>query len=491
MIKYFALVLLSFFQINIASAQWINQLIPGNVTGLNCLGFLDSLRGISAGYYTSPPNQAGKILFTNNSGALWSFSQLPDSINNIRDIKIINSNLIYAAGSFVTNIDKSNFSKNIFHPEMDYCFEGTSSKGAFLSSTDQGVTWKAFGNIPANVNYFTSISVLNAKYGFANCDIGVQNTNAGMLRTTDGGQTWTSLNIPSDIFWLLSVNVIDSLNILSVGTKFTNIQPNQIFTGVILRTTNGGTNWVESMFPDVNGFNSIYFANSSTGFAVGNGNPTDLYKMRGTIYKTTNSGTNWINFSSSISDTSFLNSVKFLSNGTGIIQGNRNKILPNGDNQIQYMYILKSTDFGINWNAYKIVSGNYIGNKIEMVNEKKYYLCGYSLNSQGIVYYSSNGGETFVNNYSNEIPDKYFLYQNYPNPFNPSTVIEYSMPKAGFVSIKVFDSQGKFITELVNSFKAIGNYSVNFDGSQLASGVYFYRIEANNFIDTKRLVLIK
>lgn len=86
---------------------------------------------------------------------------------------------------------------------------------------------------------------------------------------------------------------------------------------------------------------------------------------------------------------------------------------------------------------------------------------------------------------------KYEIHQNYPNPFNPTTKIKYSLPKAGFVSIKIYDVVGRMIKELVNEVQEIGNYSITFDGSQFSSGVYFYRIETNNFIDTKRMVLIK
>ncbi len=85
----------------------------------------------------------------------------------------------------------------------------------------------------------------------------------------------------------------------------------------------------------------------------------------------------------------------------------------------------------------------------------------------------------------------YTLSQNYPNPFNPTTSIKYSLPKAGFVSIKIYDVVGRMVKELVSEVKETGNYSITFDGSQFASGVYFYRMEMNNFIDTKRMVLVK
>ena len=83
------------------------------------------------------------------------------------------------------------------------------------------------------------------------------------------------------------------------------------------------------------------------------------------------------------------------------------------------------------------------------------------------------------------------LGQNYPNPFNPRTTIEYSIPSRSNVVIKVFDILGREVATLVNEEKPAGVYNVNFNGSELSSGVYFYRIEAENFVETKKLVLIK
>ena len=88
-------------------------------------------------------------------------------------------------------------------------------------------------------------------------------------------------------------------------------------------------------------------------------------------------------------------------------------------------------------------------------------------------------------------PSKYTLEQNYPNPFNPSTKISYSLPKATHVSLKVYDVLGNEITTLVNKNQSAGNYKVNFDASNLTSGVYFYKISTNNFSQVRKMMLIK
>jgi hypothetical protein len=83
------------------------------------------------------------------------------------------------------------------------------------------------------------------------------------------------------------------------------------------------------------------------------------------------------------------------------------------------------------------------------------------------------------------------LFQNYPNPFNPSTTISYTIPKAGFVSLKVYDVLGKEVSTLVNKEISVGNHEVVFNGSNLSSGIYFYRMQAGSFNNTKKLILLK
>ena len=81
--------------------------------------------------------------------------------------------------------------------------------------------------------------------------------------------------------------------------------------------------------------------------------------------------------------------------------------------------------------------------------------------------------------------------QNYPNPFNPSTTIKYQIPEDGMVSINIYDILGKEIKTLVNEQKTTGRYKVKFDASDLASGVYIYRIQVNDFVSAKKMLLVK
>jgi hypothetical protein len=132
--------------------------------------------------------------------------------------------------------------------------------------------------------------------------------------------------------------------------------------------------------------------------------------------------------------------------------------------------------------------------------------CGYNLNGcviDGIVY----GDTAFlvgINQINTEIPDKFELSQNYPNPFNPVTKIKFSIPNASLsfgeglgVGLIIYDALGREVQTLVNENLSPGTYEVDFDGSNLPSGVYFYKLEVNEhgsgqgFTETKKMVMIK
>lgn len=104
---------------------------------------------------------------------------------------------------------------------------------------------------------------------------------------------------------------------------------------------------------------------------------------------------------------------------------------------------------------------------------------------------TSFGIPTPVNHTSGDIPHQYTLYQNSPNPFNPSTVVRYSTGSSGFVTLKVYDVLGREVATLVNEPRPAGTYTATFDGSHLATGVYLYQLRAGDFVQTKRMALVK
>ena len=98
---------------------------------------------------------------------------------------------------------------------------------------------------------------------------------------------------------------------------------------------------------------------------------------------------------------------------------------------------------------------------------------------------------TSVENSNNDFPTNYSLSQNYPNPFNPSTTIIYSLPQRGFVNLTIYDILGRKISTLINGEQAMGNYKIEFNASNLTSGIYFYTLQSGDFVATKKLILLR
>ncbi|MBC8043889.1 MAG: T9SS type A sorting domain-containing protein [Rhizobacter sp.] len=114
-----------------------------------------------------------------------------------------------------------------------------------------------------------------------------------------------------------------------------------------------------------------------------------------------------------------------------------------------------------------------------------------SLGGNGNAFSNSDDGSASLTVEASPIPTAFGLLQNYPNPFNPTTAIQYQLPIPSKVSLKVFDLLGREVQTLVNDTKPAGYYQANFNASQLASGTYFYKLQAGTFVQTKRLTVVK
>jgi hypothetical protein len=203
------------------------------------------------------------------------------------------------------------------------------------------------------------------------------------------------------------------------------------------------------------------------------------------------------------------NSV-FISNGTlGFAQGMQR--LPNGNITVcafngtgtglqiydsAGVYINTLTGVTGNRGSWRLPSGNFLvtnGGGVHEINGTTGALIrtiSTSTNFQYFGYYDPDilVGVTPV---QNVIASEYKLFNNYPNPFNPETNIRYSIPKKDFVSVKVYNSIGKEVASYVNKIQDAGVYEVKFSGNNLSSGVYYYKLEAGEFRDTQKMILIK
>ena len=231
--------------------------------------------------------------------------------------------------------------------------------------------------------------------------------------------------------------------------------------GTILKTTNAGNNWVPQSSGTTEGLNSVYFTDSNTGWAVG-GN--------GTILKTTNGGINWISQSSGTMEA--LNSVYLTDSNTGWVVGGVGTII-------------KTTNGGINW--FQQTSGTTTDlNSVHFTDSNT----GWAGGEGGTILHTTNGGVTFIDNEPTQ-PTDFILSQNYPNPFNPSTVISYQLPVSSDVTINVYDILGNEIATLVDEYKPAGRYEAEFNASSLPSGVYFYQLKTSEFVQTRKMILMK
>ncbi|MBL8016257.1 MAG: T9SS type A sorting domain-containing protein [Ignavibacteria bacterium] len=207
--------------------------------------------------------------------------------------------------------------------------------------------------------------------------------------------------------------------------------------------------------------------NASTGY---------MASINGTIFKSTNAGANW----SLLNDTTGLSGVdvidiEVIDTGRGFAVGEQGKLFKQFSQNQWVVERSLTTAFGSEENLWGI----------DFVSTSSGFMCGY----YGTVYKIDAAVITAVPNTG--LPLVYSLGQNYPNPFNPATVIKFSVPEASQVTMKVYDVLGKELFVLVNSKMQSGSYEVSFNASQLPSGVYFYKMEAGSFSETRKMMLIK
>ena len=155
-----------------------------------------------------------------------------------------------------------------------------------------------------------------------------------------------------------------------------------------------------------------------------------------------------------------------------------------GDGQVLYW----TTDGGINWTLRPFGTAQYL-NCLFFIDE----LTGWAVGDNGTILHTTNGGVTFIEEEENNFtqPKEFLLLQNYPNPFNPNTIIKYSIPKSSQVSLKIFNTLGEKIETLVDEEKPAGTYELNWNAANLPSGVYFYRLQAGDFVQTRKMILLK
>ena len=399
--------------------NWNQSLGSGNYD-LKSTFFVDQNNGFAAG-------KSGEILRTSNGGLLWFLSKY-DPYTNFTNVYFTDVNTGWALGNI--NQDTSTF--NLY------------------KTTNSGLYWSAVSYVPS-VSEGNKMLFLDTNTGFVALSSYI---NRGMFRTTDGGNTWSSVFGPG------------------IGSSFSFINQTTGFAAAngLFKTTDGGMNWnfAANFYDD----DIICFANETTGWGVYYS--SSLYH----IEKTTNAGLNW----SDQRTAGRIFQMKFFNPSTGYVLGQDNF----GGTIGWQASLIKTTNGGNTWSANRIFfSGLFYG--MNFINNNTGWICG----DNGFIYKTTNGGSVFIGQTGTQVPANYELKQNYPNPFNPGTVIKFNVRDFRFVSLKIYDVTGREVARLVNEKLSPGQYEVSWDASGYSSGVYFYRLTSGDFNETKRMIYLK
>ena len=160
------------------------------------------------------------------------------------------------------------------------------------------------------------------------------------------------------------------------------------------------------------------------------------------------------------------------------------------------IYYKRSTDAGISWQADTPLTSNSataVSVSVSVSGQVVHVVWQDNREGNYEIFYKRNptGNSVSIRNINSELPNEFLLLQNYPNPFNPNTVITYRLATRSFTSLKIYDLSGKEASTLVNEQLQPGTYEVDFDGNNFTSGVYFYSLVTDEFIETKKMILTK
>lgn len=417
-------------------------------------------------------------------------------------------------------------------------------------------------------NAATKISVVPVPFGELIRDIGAFNNNAisvvsgnCILRTTDKGESWSSVNY---MFIDSTIRFEGIATKGRTGFAIANVWVSQsfIWKRCVLKTTNAGQSWFELQnAPLINQLRLVEYDGETLligcpfsreySISYDKGNTwqpimhfpitlnddtkilIDGQKLFFTFYNVLYQSENGSSWSDTVLSSSVGQNIKALAKtnnrllGVGYLDSAGNLPLVNKNIFINTHQVLIQSPW----------TGRMYD--VKFVTQRIGFMCGWVGNpglSRALLYKTTNGGNSWslildtnitVNQHHNAfkqievsgnaisigggniivtisdivteieegngqgVPQKYELQQNYPNPFNPVTKISFSLPKDSFVDLKIYDSIGREVQTLIQEIKNAGEQSVTFNGAHLSSGIYFYKLQAGDFVETKKMILQK
>jgi len=343
---------------------------------------------------------------------------------------------------------------------MGQCCQPIYNNGLIARTSDGGNTWSdSYFSPELDFLFVQNMEWLDINTGVSMwVDVGGANYYGRLFKTINSGLSWSEIDIPFGMDYIMSI-------------KYQNADTLYALTSISLfKSTNQGNNWFQA-------------SNLGTGFnryVISCPSFDTMYLGGNNIFRSTNRG---MDFTSvfALPSPYLVNNFEFLNVNTGYATGSHKSAYDYCGG-----YIAKTTNAGLNW-VVQTTNTNLFLRDIHFLNENT----GWVVGDSGLILKTTTGGTTFINNIGIEIPSKYSLSQNYPNPFNPTTNIKFDVAKLSNVNIVVYDLTGREVQTLVNESLKPGTYETSFDGSQLSSGVYFYRMETSSFVETKKMLLIK
>lgn len=412
---------------------------------LNSVVFIDTLRGYSVG-------TGGVILQTSDGGLTWQhYDSWANIGSNNSDVHFINSDTGWIVSTFILyrTTDKGEHweNQNVYGWHID-CVDGgncwaVSGGGNIVNTSDAGDTWT--NQTSGTSAYLRDVKFFNSLIGWAVGD-------GTVIKTTDGGKSWLTQRSDPEVTGYSQIVIQNTLRVWVYC----------LGRGPSIQSTDGGATW---FYPESR---PCFFLNQDTGWASG--------------YRTFDGGKTWEPLGVGFSD-----DAKF-----GSVNRGWHKSLHT---------IWGTHDGGYTWSSeIKVDVYHALYGEMHFIDSVHGWAVGMSgtLLRYGYPEFTINVPEN-----NKIIPKQFNLFQNYPNPFNPNTTIEFAIPQASYVTLKIYNMLGQEIaTVLEHQDMEEGSQEVEFNAGMFASGVYFYKLEADGyateeaqkpskFTEIKKMILMK
>ncbi|MFI5253082.1 MAG: YCF48-related protein [Bacteroidota bacterium] len=508
-----------------AGATWMKEVIQFSSTDdvPVQLSFTDELNGIGI-------NGSGTIFKTSDGGTLWTRGVQIPNIYPFIEYTIATSSsgkIIVAGGSIggdliadIYDTYEHDISAPVLYQSVDggSTFNNLSGANSFCTlhalsyadinngilvgdsasiyrTTDGGGTWvnQLSGTIMAAQGYaFGGATLIDAKNAY------VTGSHSTIVHTTDGGISW-NLEMTSGDDWLFKCVFADANHGYVMGNHS------------VLYTSDGGAHWTNQFSSALGTFRSIASPSPGNWFAI---------RYNRSILRTTDNGAHWDSVDTGtqreLYDVAFSSALNGIIVGHGIILhtsdgGNswttqlldlkKYEFMDYGLNFTNvsmckdgsgfaagfYGLIVHTTDGGLTWNFQASGTGSACNGLEAFDSNHAVMLMQYS----SLLQLGANGALGISRIPSPNVPTVFALAQNYPNPFNPATTIRFDIPVTANVSLTIFDLLGREVATLLDERKEPGYYEVKWNASNFASGVFFYRLQVDKFVQTRKLVFLK